>query len=57
MFTLLIGILIGIYLDQLLTIPPLNTYLDKVRVYIDERRANKNFVTSVNTTAPAEKKD
>jgi len=53
MFAILVGIIIGIYLDQLLTIPPLNQYTDIVLKYIDETRFRKNSVTG---TAPTDDK-
>jgi len=55
MFALLVGIIIGIYLDQLLTIPPLNQYTDIVLKYIDETRFRKNSVTGTTQTVDKSK--
>jgi len=38
---LLIGIVTGVYIDQLFTIPPLETYLDLLKQYIDSARSNR----------------
>jgi hypothetical protein len=56
MFAILLGVLIGVYLDQLLTIPPLNDYIDMMIKYIDENRNTKMFVTA-STSKPEGVKD
>lgn len=42
MFWLTIGILVGIYLDQTFTIPPLQEYFHKLQNSIKENHSEKN---------------
>jgi hypothetical protein len=42
MFWLTIGILVGIYLDQTFTIPPLQEYFNKLQQTIKENKSEKS---------------
>lgn len=55
MFWLTIGILVGIYLDQTFTIPPLRTYLAIIKTYIEQVR--KSSITNHKKSQQAKKKD
>ena len=51
---LFIGIVTGVYIDQLFTIPPLETYLDIVKKYIDTAR-KRSFTTNAYVRTETEK--
>ena len=55
MLWLTIGILVGIYLDQTFTIPPLRTYLAIIKSYIEQVR--KSSLTNKKPSTGAHKKD
>ena len=57
LLAILLGILIGVYLDQLLTIPHLHDYVDLMIRYIDENRKIKMFVTPSTSKSDAVKDD
>lgn len=55
MFWLAIGILVGIYLDQIFTIPPLSSYMAIIKTYIEQVR--KSALTNNNPSARSHRKD
>ena len=55
MLWLTVGILVGIYLDQTFTIPPLRTYLALIKTYIEKVR--KSSLTNKKSSTGARGKD
>lgn len=55
MLWLTIGILVGIYLDQTFTIPPLHTYLAIIKTYIEQVR--KSSLTNNKSSGKTRGKD
>lgn len=55
MLWLAIGILVGIYLDQIFTIPPLSSYMTIIKTYIEQVR--KSALTNNKASTRIRQKD